>query len=247
MGYMNRLESTEPAQQADDSEDLQTDLSLARELSELAQRMQAEPDVGSLLQQIVHASVAEIPGAEHAGITVVQHGRFTTTVCTGGLVDQIDAIQYEIGQGPRVQTSETHQAVVANDLEHEHRWGQFGERAAKLGVKSMLSVQLFAGQEDYGALNLYSSDVDAFDHEAESIAQLLASHAAIAMSASHTESGLRAALNTRDLIGQAKGILMERYKLTSQQAFAMLATASQNSNRKLRDVAENVATTGELS
>jgi GAF domain-containing protein len=244
---MNGLESTEPAQQADDSEDLGTDLGLARELSELARKMQAEPDVGSLLQQIVHASVAEIPGAEHAGITVVKHGRFATAACTSELVDQIDAIQYEIGQGPCVQTSETHQAVIANDLEHEHRWGQFGKRAAKLGVKSMLSVQLFAGQEDYGTLNLYSADIDAFDHEAEGIAQLLASHAAIAMSASQTESGLRAALNSRDLIGQAKGILMERYKLTSPQAFAMLASASQNSNRKLRDVAEEVVTTGEFS
>ncbi|WP_142063664.1 ANTAR domain-containing protein [Pseudonocardia kunmingensis] len=102
------------------------------------------------------------------------------------------------------------------------------------------------GGRELGALNLYSDRVDAFDDESEHVGLLLASHAAVAMAGAQQQENLRAAIATRDLIGQAKGILMERYKVSEDQAFAILVRASQNANRKLRDVAEQLGSSGEL-
>jgi GAF domain-containing protein len=116
----------------------------------------------------------------------------------------------------------------------------------ELGICSMLSLQLYVEGENLGALNRYNGEPDAFDDESEHIGLLFASHAAVAMAGSQRQQQLTLAMVTRDLIGQAMGILMERYKLTGDQAFALLVRASQTSNTKLRDVAEHLATGGEL-
>jgi AmiR/NasT family two-component response regulator len=128
----------------------------------------------------------------------------------------------------------------------ETRWLQFTRQAAQLGVLSMLSFQLFVQRDNLGALNLYAEHADAFDDKSEQVGLVFAAHAAVAMSDALQRQQLTTALGTRDLIGQAKGILMERYKLTSDQAFALLARASQESNTKLADVAHTVAETGNL-
>ncbi len=101
-----------------------------------------------------------------------------------------------------------------------------------------------ATSEDLGALNLFSTVPDAFDEEAEHVALLFAAHAAVAMADAQELERVRSALGTRDTVGQAKGILMERFKLTPDQAFALLVRASQTSNRKLHEVAEELATPG---
>jgi GAF domain-containing protein len=108
-------------------------------------------------------------------------------------------------------------------------------------------VQLFVEGDNLGALNFYAGRPGRFDDYDESVAMLLAAHAAIAIQGHKVEAGLRTAPSSRDVIGQAKGILMERYKLTDRQAFTMLVTASQHTNRKLRDVAEELTATGELT
>ncbi|MCY1245216.1 ANTAR domain protein [compost metagenome] len=110
----------------------------------------------------------------------------------------------------------------------------------------MLSIQLFVEGDKLGALNLYGQDVNVFDDESEQIALLVAAHAAIAFSDAKEIAQLTQALDTRDLIGQAKGILMERFKITPQQAFLVLTKASSESNMKLRDVAEHLASSGEI-
>jgi hypothetical protein len=120
----------------------------------------------------------------------------------------------------------------------------FAPRATGLGVLSMMCFQLFVHQEDLGALNLYSRRAGAFDAESENDGLLFASHAAIAMVGAQREDSLAKALANRDIIGQAKGILMERHKVSAEVAFALLARASQHTNRKLLDVATPVATTG---
>lgn len=133
-----------------------------------------------------------------------------------------------------------------DDLRAETRWPGFARRAVALGVLSVLSFQLFAADDSFGALNLYSPDAAAFGPDSESTGILLASHAALAMAASRTQEGLLTAMDSREMIGQAKGILMERYKVTGVEAFGLLVASSQAVNRKLRDVAEHLVATGEL-
>ncbi len=109
----------------------------------------------------------------------------------------------------------------------------------------MLSFQLYVREQELGALNLYGEAVAAFDATDEQIGLLLASHAAIALMGAQDQHNLTIALAARDRIGQAKGILMERHKITDKQAFELLLRASRNTNRKLRDIAEEVASTGQ--
>ena len=136
-----------------------------------------------------------------------------TRAATDPLVQQIDDLQYRLGEGPCLTSLRDEVTVRAMDLRTEPRWVHFSRAAAELGVRSMLSVQLFVDDDNLGALNLYSGTPAAFDEVHESTAMPLAAHAAIAMKGSKVEGNLRDALDRRDVIGQAKGILMERYKI----------------------------------
>ncbi|MGH3574909.1 MAG: ANTAR domain-containing protein, partial [Pseudonocardiaceae bacterium] len=138
------------------------------------------------------------------------------------------------------------QTVRVSDTASEDRWPEFAKRAAQLGVGSMLSFQLYVVGDNLGALNLYNREPDAFDDESEHVGLLFASHAAVAMAGAQRNEQLIRAIGTRDLIGQAKGILMERHKLTAEQAFMLLVRASQATHTKLRDIAEQLTTVGQL-
>jgi GAF domain-containing protein len=220
---------------------------LARDLSELARRMHADRSMEALLQRIVEAAVAEVEPAEHAGISEIIGKQVQTRAATGSLARTIDDLQYRLGEGPCLSSLRDQVTVRADDLRSETRWARFATAAADAGVLSMLSVQLFVHGDNLGALNLYATTAHTFDDSDESIAMLLAAHAAVAMKGSQVEAGLRIALTTRDVIGQAKGILMERYKTNQAMAFDLLVTASQRAHRKLNDVAEELASTGELA
>jgi len=131
-------------------------------------------------------------------------------------------------------------------MTREDRWPDFTRRALDLGIRSMLSFQLYVAEDTLGALNLYSDQAAAFTDESENIGLLFAAHAALAMAGARNHDDLTRALSMRDLIGQAKGILMERHRLTADQAFALLVRASQRTNTKLTDIARNLADTGSL-
>ena len=221
------------------------DEGLAQRLSEMARSLEAQPDLEQTLDGIVHAAVLNIVGADHASITRVDAARHVTTLAsTDDLVDRVDRVQYEVDQGPCLDSIRYEATVRSDDLRAERRWPDFATRAADLGVLSMLSFQLFVREHDLGALNLYGAEVNAFDDTDEQIGLLLASHAAIAMIGAAAQHNLNIALRTRDRIGQAKGIMMERHKITDQQAFELLLRASRHTNQKLRDIAEEVASTG---
>lgn len=220
---------------------------LADQLGALARSLEAEDDVEATLTAIVHAAVGTVPGAEHASISAVKKRQEVRTLAaTDQLSRAGDRAQYEAAQGPCLDSLYDQRTIRLPDMSAEQRWPDFARRADELGIASMLAVQLYVDDDDLGALNLASPQVDAFDDESEHVALLFASHAAVAMAGAQQQEQLRSALQTRDLIGQAKGILMERFKVTGDRAFQLLARASQTTNRRLPDIAEELVSSGRL-
>lgn len=220
---------------------------LADRLSQLARSLEQQPDAAETLDAVVHAAVDTVPGAQHASISAIRKRRVVETrASTGELPRAVDQAQYDTGQGPCLDTLYEQDTVRLPDLVAEQRWPDFTKRAIELGVGSMLAVQLFVEGDDLGALNLHSEHQAAFDEEAEHVALLFASHAAVAMSAAQQKQQLRRAVTTRQLIGQAQGILIERFKISDEQAFGLLVRASQDTNRKLVEIAADLVRSGEL-
>ena len=220
---------------------------LASMLSDVAQSLQQEPDLQETLQGVVDAAVDAIPGAQHVSVSsVVKRREVHTRAATDDLPNAVDRAQYETGQGPCLDTLYEQRTARIPNMAAEERWPAFTARAQELGVGSMLSVQLFVRGADLGALNAFSGEVEAFGEETEHVALLFASHAAVAMANAQEREQLQSAIEFRDLIGQAKGILMERFKITGEQAFQVLTRVSQHSNRKLRQVATELVEHGTL-
>ena len=213
---------------------------LAAQLAQVALSLQAEPDLADTLQAAVTAAVMNIPGTDHAGITLITRKGVQTPAATDDLVHRIDRIQYQTGQGPCLDAIRDHDTVLVNDLATDRRWPLFASRAAAEGIRSMAAFQLFVRDQELGALNLYSERVGAFDENAEAVGSLLASHAAVALRGAQEQHLLRAGLTTRDLIGQAKGMLMERYRIPADRAFALLIWLSQDNNVRLAEIAAQV-------
>ncbi|HLL65427.1 MAG TPA: GAF and ANTAR domain-containing protein [Micromonosporaceae bacterium] len=221
--------------------------SLAVRLSDLARSLQDEASLDDTLQAIVNAAVDTVPGAQYAGISLIEARReVRTPAATDDLVRRVDRAQYEHREGPCLDALYEQRTVRLADMTTEQRWPQFADRAAELGIRSMLAIQLYVEQDNLGALNLQSCDTDAFDDESEQVGLLFAAHAGVAIAGAQKEQQLRQAMSVRDLIGQAKGILIERHKVTGDQAFGLLVRASQHSNTKLTDVARYLVDTGEL-
>jgi GAF domain-containing protein len=211
---------------------------LSEVLGEIARTLQAEPDVDTTLAAIVKAAVSHVDGAEEAGISLVERGgRIRSVAPTSEVVTTIDEAQYRTGQGPCVDAIAEHQIYRSGDLGQEARWPAFAPAAAETGVVSMLAYRLFVSDTTLGALNLYSRQPDAFSDQTEQVGQLFATHAAIALVGAQTEAHLSAAIEHRDAIGMAKGILMQRHDLDPLGAFRMLVESSQTANVKLHEVA----------
>jgi hypothetical protein len=217
----------------------------ASSLRELASRH----DVDETLQLAVDLASELIVGCDLADVMFWQAGGATTPVSTDPLALALDAVQAEAGEGPCVLAATAEPIVVANDLANDDRFPVFGPRAATLGARSALSYQLFPDREQgarLGAMNVYGRRTDAFDADAVEIGAVFATHCATVLAAVIAREGFEAALASRDVIGQAKGILMERHRLTATGAFELLRQGSQELNVKLREVAQHVVDTGVL-
>ncbi|MFD0925184.1 GAF and ANTAR domain-containing protein [Williamsia deligens] len=219
---------------------------LSTTMAELARRLKSESrDTESVLRAISAAAVESIPHAEYASITLVEKkSSITSPVLIGDLAAASDRLQAELREGPCVTSALQADTVVIDDTRTEERWPRFCAGAADLGIRSMVCFCLYVEGDNFGALNLHSTRVDAFDDESQSIGSLFAAHAAIAFSSVREKEQIRSALTNRDIIGQAKGMLMERYSLSADDAFQLLARLSQDSNTKLSDVALQVVEAG---
>lgn len=197
-----------------------------------------------MLERIVAGAVHTVPGAEHAGISLLgRDGTVTSHAPSSEVARRVDELQTAYQEGPCVTALREHHTVLVDDAADESgRWPAFAPEAAALGVVSILSFQLFASGDTLGALNLYSGHRSGFDDQSQTLGALFASHAALALGQAQDMEQLHRALATRDLIGQAKGILMERFDLDASAAFEMLVRSSQDTNTKLVDVARWLAT-----
>jgi GAF domain-containing protein len=220
---------------------------LAQRLAEAARGLQAQSGSKDVLDRVVRLAVAMVPGADEATITMVRVRRHVySAAATGDLARGFDALQDETGEGPCMDALWNQETVRVDDLASDPRWPVLGPRAGERGIGSMLCLQLFAHHDTLGALNLVAYQKSAFTDESEHIGLLLASHAAIAVAGAQKLDHSAIALASRDVIGQAKGILMERFKITADQAFEVLANVSQDTNRKLHAVADDLTRTGTL-
>jgi GAF domain-containing protein len=209
---------------------------LMMRLSALALALQDLDDVDSTVRAIVAAAVDTVPATAYAGLTVISGRQLSPIVTTHEVVTIIDGAQQETGEGPALTSLRERRTVRVDDIAADPRWPRFGARAAQAGVRSLLAIRLSVHRNELGVLTLYSRTQHAFDDDAEQTAVLFAAHAAVALAGAQHDQHMAAAMTARDDIGQAKGILMERHRLTADQAFAVLVRTSQDTNTKLVDV-----------
>jgi GAF domain-containing protein len=218
---------------------------LARRLAEAARSLQRQASPEQVLDGVVALARSMVPGADEATITMVRKDRHCySAAATSALASDFDVLQDQTGEGPCLDAIWQQETVRVDDLATDPRWPILGPRAAERGVRSMLCLQLFVHRDTLGALDLLARTQSAFTDESEHVGLLLASHAAIAAAGAQHLEDVTSALVNRDIIGQAKGILMERFKITSEQAFEVLAKVSQDTNRKVSAVADDLAQTG---
>jgi GAF domain-containing protein len=211
---------------------------LAHALSELARDLHRADDPEDVLREVVQAAMELVPGAQAGSVTSLLVGKGVVHKAESGqLPARVDAVMSELDEGPCLDALLGRRIVRVDDMRRELRWQQFAPRAAALGALSMLAFPMFVENDNLCALNLYSYRADAFTDESEHVGRLLAAHAAVAYSGARREENLLAAMETRDLIGQAVGLLMERHSITSNRSFETLVRFSRQTNRKLRDVA----------
>jgi transcriptional regulator with GAF, ATPase, and Fis domain len=214
---------------------------IADVLTQVALEINAPSTVDATLDRIVHTARRSLPGIDHVGVSVSRRdGGIETRAATGDLVLALDELQYRLNEGPCLYAIAAATVVRVEDAAHDERWPRYMPEAVRRGVRSQLGLQLGLDGETLGGLNLYSTSVDRFDDEVLHTAELFAVHAALAMGRARTEEQLRSGMSSRSEIGQALGLLMERYSIDGDAAFAFLSRASSVNNTKLRDVAAEI-------
>jgi hypothetical protein len=230
---------------------------LVASFSDLARELFASEDLTEALPQVLKFAVGTIAGCDCASITLWRHERVIRTVTSNAVAAELDDIQFGTGLGPALDALRSDGPVYVPNLADSQQWPVFGATAAQLGVASALCHGMFVRQPAQwsvlGTFSLYGATADAFSDEDQEFCSILAAYAAVAVAVARRrdevdrrEAALHRGLSSRDIIGQAKGILMERQRLSAGEAFDLLRRASQLLNRKLTDVARDLAETGEL-
>jgi len=226
-----------------DAEVHKTIAELVRDMHKLSS---AEDNINTLIGSISSGAVNHVPGAQFAGVLLVKKKNdFESLGITDPVVEQLDQIQKQVGEGPCLEAAWEQPTVWMNNFLEEQRFPAFAKRAvAETSARSSLSFQLFTHEGAMGALNLFSEEVGAFSRESEEVGFVYATHAALALFRARQEMQFNSALASRDIIGQAKGMIMERFTVDAVQAFELLRKLSQDSNIPLADVARKLVETG---
>jgi GAF domain-containing protein len=226
-------------------------LDSAEALEQLGRIALHEHTMQSLLQLVADLSKKVMPGNPETSVSLLINDKPGTAVYTGQLAMDCDESQYGHGYGPCLHTASTGELTEVADMRTETRWRDYMLRAVEYGARGSLSVPLPISEGIDGALNIYVREPHAFDDDSRSVATRFAPYAGVAAAnmyayedASDMAEHLQRALESRATIDQAKGILMERYKLTADVAFQALARVSMRSNTKVRDVADTLVRTG---
>jgi transcriptional regulator with GAF, ATPase, and Fis domain len=224
-------------------------------LARLGRLSLRELSMDSLLQTVADLTKSVMPGNPEASVLLLVKDQPTTVVSTGDLATDLDETQYEKGHGPCLHAARSGEVTEILDTRSEERWPDYTPRAVERGNLSSLSIPLTIDVDEQvsGALNIYARRPDAFDADSRSAATRFAPYASVAtgnlyayQSARDMAANLQNALESRAVIDQAKGILIERYKVTPDAAFQLLARVSMTTNRKLRDIADDLVRTGEF-
>ncbi|HEY8300796.1 MAG TPA: GAF and ANTAR domain-containing protein [Jatrophihabitans sp.] len=215
-------------------------------LEHLARSLHARPDLSSTLRAVLVAALEALPGYDAGGVNLYVHGRFEPQQVLGSAPPVLDQLQQRIGTGPCIDASREQETVVVTDMAQERRWGPYVELALSLDVHAMLCLPLWIDDDRLGSLSLYGSRPREVDDRTRAVAALVATHASIAIAASRRADNLILGMAGRDLIGQAKGILMERYRITADAAFELIRSASMATQLKVQAVAGHLVDTGEL-
>lgn len=202
-------------------------------------------DLDATLQRVADLSLQEVEDCDIAGITLLRDGSPVTAVFTNPEAPEIDSAQYDSGSGPCLDAARTGEILQITDTTTESRWPEFCTKAAEHGIRSTLSLPLVVGDAPLGALNLYSFTPAGFREHATAL--VFAAQAAVVLAnsqaywaAHHLSTQMEAALTSRAAIEQAKGILMATRRCSPEEAFELLRTESNNTNRKLREVAADI-------
>jgi GAF domain-containing protein len=192
-----------------------------------------------------HAAAAH-PAARDAGLILLIGGKLIPQATTGRAPQLLDTKQQETGRGPCIEAAREQTLICINDLQRDPRWPEFSAEAQACGVSSMLCAPLWVNEKTLGTLSLYAPQSAAFGEHDQRIIELFATLAALALAEAQRTDHLRAALLNRDVIGQAKGIIMERYNIDADAAFGTLNRISQDQNKKLHQIARQVTEIREL-
>ncbi|NUR93749.1 MAG: GAF and ANTAR domain-containing protein [Kribbellaceae bacterium] len=221
----------------------------AATFARLAVELHDAPSVEETVDAVVQFALQAL-NCTYAGVAFAARGsRPEVAAVTDPVVADIYELQITNEDGPLVTSMREQVPVLIRDTTTETRWPVWAGKVAALGVRSVLDVPLAAGpvpRRTVGVLGLYSPDADAFGPDDEAVAHILARHASVALASARHEASLAQAVDARKLVGQAMGILMERFDIDADRAFAVLRRYSQDTNTKLRDVAEQLISTRKL-
>jgi GAF domain-containing protein len=213
--------------------------------AQLADELHAQETFVETLDALV-ASAPALVGGDAAGVLLSRRGTYRVGPDTDGLASKADALQIEYKEGPALSAITVRRDVLVHDLAHDPRWPEWGPLVADLGYRSALSVRLVTQRSTLGALTFYAYRLRAFDSDAVALAEIVGRHASIALASARHEESLAQAIDARKLVGQAQGILMERYDLDDRRAFDVLRRFSQAQNLRLNEVARILVTTRQL-
>lgn len=215
--------------------------------AQMAQALAAAPDEDARLEIAVQSAIALVSRCDHAGVTINEGGGLVTRVGSDDLVRRANTMQSELGEGPCLDVRREQNTLVSPNLAMEQRWPRWAPKVhAELGVDSMMSLLVYSDARSFGALSLYAEQGHRFDADDVAVGQALAGQLSVVMAAEREIDQLGLALHNRTIIGQAQGVLMERFEMNADQAFDYLRRVSSHTNRKLAAVAAEIARTRKL-